>query len=252
MGPPGNPHMLCPAPQLQVLPVASSDVDENDSHDTEVVAVLRPNRFIPIHDTILTCYRDTEGGGSHEQLLKERQTLARLFDCQCRECTGKCWPEQVGGGQNTPVPAKMGRDDQKRKTAHTPSMDICRSVTKLRRAEQLTGDTPPTWQKNTQRAGFTRQSKRKAGRAAGHKTAPSPIQYDAPYAGIDHDMGTALHSEGHSNGAANICGSAHGTTDSGKAETDGSGDGASVVMSNPGAGGGTRAAIEAIVTNYCL
>jgi len=64
-------------------------------------------------------------------------------------------------------------------------------------------------------------------------------------------MGTALHSVGHSNGAANICGSAHGTADSGKAErgTDDSGNGR--VMSNPGAGSGTRAVIEGFVTNYC-
>ena len=143
------------------------------------------------------------------------------------------------------MPAKMGRDDRERKTAHKPSTDLCRNETMLRRVEQLTGDTPPTRQENTQRAGFTRQSKRKAGRAAGPKTAPS----DAPYAGIDHDMGTALDSEGHSNSAANICGSAHGTADSGQAETDG--NGAPGVMSNPGAGGGTRAAIEAFATNYC-
>jgi len=106
--------------RLEVLSVANTDIDEHDFQDTEVVAVLRANRFIPIHDTIFKCYRDTEGGGSHEQLLKERQTLARLFDCQCCECTGKCGPKQSGGAQNTPVPAKIGRDDRKRKPC-TPS-----------------------------------------------------------------------------------------------------------------------------------
>jgi len=145
----------------------------------------------------------------------------------------------------------MGRDDRKRKAAHTPSTDLCRNMTMLGRVEQLTGDTPPTRQKNTHRAGFTRQSKSKAGQAAGPKIAPSSFQYDAPYAGIDHDMGTALDSEGHSNDAANICGSAHGTADSGKAETDCSGDAASEVTSNPEAGGGTKAANEAFATQYC-
>ena len=37
--------------RLEVLSVASRDVDENGSQDTEVVAVLRANRFIPIHAT---------------------------------------------------------------------------------------------------------------------------------------------------------------------------------------------------------
>jgi len=49
--------------RLEVLSVASTDIGEYDFQDTEVVAVLRANRFIPVHavhDTILTCYRDTE------------------------------------------------------------------------------------------------------------------------------------------------------------------------------------------------
>ena len=106
---------------MDASPRILQDIDEYDSQDTVVAAVLRANRFIPIHDMILTCYRDTEGGGPNEQLLKERQTLARLFDCQCCECTGKCGPEQSGGTQNTTVSTKMGRDDRKRKTTCTPS-----------------------------------------------------------------------------------------------------------------------------------
>jgi len=109
---------------LEVLSVTSSDGDENGSQATEVVAVLRVKRFIPIHATILTCYRDTEGGGSHEQLFKEKQTLARLFDCQCCECAGKCRPEQCGRG--TPATAKKGRRDKKRKTTHAPFTDLQR------------------------------------------------------------------------------------------------------------------------------
>jgi len=145
--------------RLEVLSVASTDIGEYDSQDTKVVAVLRANRFMPIHDTIFTCYRNTEGGGPHEQLLKERQTLATLFDCQCCECTGKCGPEQSGGAQNTPVPAKMGRDDRKRKTTCTPSTVRRRNAMMSRRVEQLLEDVPPAW--HTQRAGFTIQSKRK-------------------------------------------------------------------------------------------
>jgi len=103
-----------------VLSVANTDIGEYDFHDTEVFAVLRANRFIPIHDTILTCYRDTEGGGPYEQLLKERQTHARLFDCQCCECISTCGPKQSGGAQNTPVPAKIARDNRKRKTCTPP------------------------------------------------------------------------------------------------------------------------------------
>jgi len=59
----------------------------------------------------------------------------------------------------------------------------------------VSGDTPLTQHKNTQRAGFTRQSKRKAGRAARPKPAPSPVQYGASYAGNDHDMGIDGHSK---------------------------------------------------------
>jgi len=149
------------------------------------------------------------------------------------------------------VPAQMGRDDQKRKTAHTPSTDLCSGATKLKRVEQVTGDTTQTRQKNIQGAGFTRQSKRKAGRAAGPKTAPSPILYDAPYAENNHDMGTTLDSDGHSNGAANSYVSADGTADNGKVETDGSGDGVPGAMNNSGADDGTGATIETFVMDYC-
>jgi len=191
--------------RLEVLSVASTDMGKYDSQDTEVVAVLRANRFVPIHDTILTCYSDTEGGGPHEQLLKKRQTLARLFDCQCCDCTGKCGPEQSGGAQNTTVPAKMGREDCKMKTACTPSTVPRRNAMMPRRVEQLSEDGPPA--RHTQRAGFTRQLKRKAGRAVGPMTAPSLLQNNEPCTGIDHDMGTAIANEGHSNGAVNTSGS---------------------------------------------
>jgi len=102
--------------RLEVLSVANTHIGEYDFQDTEVVAVLRAFRFIPVHDTIHTCCRDTEGGGPHEQLLKEKLTLARLIHCHCCECTGKCGPKQSGGAQNTPVPVKTARDDHKKKT----------------------------------------------------------------------------------------------------------------------------------------
>jgi len=75
-------HICCArhhTARLEVLSVANTDIGEYDSQDTGVVAVLRANRFIPVHDTILTCYRDTEGGGPREQMLEERRTLARLL-----------------------------------------------------------------------------------------------------------------------------------------------------------------------------
>ena len=64
--------------RLEVLSVANTGIGEIQG--TEVEAVLRANRFIPIHDTILICYRDTEGGGPHEQLLKE--TLRKADPCK--------------------------------------------------------------------------------------------------------------------------------------------------------------------------
>ena len=121
---------------LEVLSVTSSDGDENGSQATEVVAVIRVKRFIPIHATILTCYRDTQGEGSHEQLFKEKQTLARLFDCQCCEYAGKSRPEQAGGGQFTPASAaKKSRGDKKRKMTHAPFTDIHSSATEFRLAK---------------------------------------------------------------------------------------------------------------------
>jgi len=231
--------------RLEVLSVANTGIGEIQG--TEVEAVLRANRFIPIHDTILICYRDTEGGGPHEQLLKERQTLARLFDCQCCECTGKCGPKQSGGAQNTPVPASIGRDDHKRKPC-TPFTVPRRYETMPRRVEQLSEDVPQA--RHTQRAGSTRQVKRKAGRAAGPKTAPSLLHIDEFYAGIDHDMGTTLTNEGHSNSAVDTSGSAHGTVDSGRTETNWSGNGTSGGTSNPETGGETKIATMAFVTNH--
>jgi len=52
--------------RLEVLSVANTDIGEYDFQDTGVVAVLRANGFIPVHNTIFTCYRDTEGEGPHE------------------------------------------------------------------------------------------------------------------------------------------------------------------------------------------
>jgi len=207
-----------------VLSVANTDIGEYDSQYTHFVSVLRANRFIPVHDTILTCYRDTEGGGPHEQLLKERQTLARLFDCQCCECTGKCGPKQSGGAQNTPVPVKAARDDCKRK--------ICKPLTVPRRYAMMPRlvQQPPedvSLAHHTQRAGFTRQVKRKARRAAGPKTAPSVLLTHESYAGTGHDMGTAPTNEGHSSGVVESIGSARGNAGSGRTETDWSDNGTS-------------------------
>ena len=118
-----------------MLTVANTDIGEYDFQDNEVVAVLRANKFIPVHDTILTCYRDIEGGGPHEQLLKERQTLVRLFDYQCCECTGRCGPKHSGGAQNTPVPVKTARNDHQTKTC-TPLTVPRRYATMPRLVEQ--------------------------------------------------------------------------------------------------------------------
>jgi len=205
-----------------VLLVASTDIGEYDSQDTEVVAVLRANRFIPVHDTILTCYRDTEGRGPHDQLLRERQTLARIFDCQCCECTGKCGSKQSGGAQITPVPVEAARDDRKRKPC-TPLTVPRRHAKMPRLVEQSPEEVPLA--RHTQRAGFTRQVKRKAGRAAGPKTSPGLLPTDESYAGTGHDMTTALTNEGHSSGVVESSESAHGTAGSGRTDTDWSDNG---------------------------
>ena len=96
-----------------------------------------------------------------------------------------------------------------------------------RLVEQPPEDVTVPLARHTQRAGFTRQVKRKAGRAAGPKTAPSLLLTDESYAGTDHDTGTALTNEGHSNGLVESSGSAHGTAGSGRTETDWSDNGTS-------------------------
>ena len=63
-------------------------------------------------------------------------------------------------------------------------------------------------------------------------------------------MGTALANEGHSNGAVNTSGSAHGTADSGRTETDWSGNGISGGTSNPKTGCETKIVFEAFTTNH--
>ena len=81
-------------------------------------------------------------------------------------------------------------------------------------------------------------------------TAPSLLHNDESYTGINHDMGTALTNEGHSNSAVDTGGSAHGTADSGRTETDWSCNVTSGGTSNPDTGGETKIATMAFAKNH--
>ena len=69
------------------------------------------------HQPVLTCYRNTSSAGTTAQLIKERETLSRMFQCSCCLCGGSCGgsSSEVGLGHAAPsflldpeVPASGG------------------------------------------------------------------------------------------------------------------------------------------------
>ena len=54
------------------------------------MATLRATKSIPNGKSVLTCYRNTSSGGTSIQLEKEKETLNRMFICECCLCTGQC------------------------------------------------------------------------------------------------------------------------------------------------------------------
>ena len=55
-----------------------------------LVASLRATNLIRKGTPVLTCYRNTSSAGTTAQLIKERETLSRMFKCSCRLCGGSC------------------------------------------------------------------------------------------------------------------------------------------------------------------
>jgi len=117
-----------------------------------------------------------------------------------------------------------------------------------RLVEQQPDDVPLA--RHTQRAGFTRQVKRKAGQAAGHKTAPSLLPTDESYVGTSHNMGTALTNEGHSSDVVESSEIAHGTAGSGRTDTNWSDNGTPGGTSILEAGGDIKITTLALVLNH--
>jgi len=117
-----------------------------------------------------------------------------------------------------------------------------------RLVEQPPEDVPLA--RHTQRAGFTRQVKRTAGRAAGPKTAPSLLPTDESCAGTGHDMGTPLTNEGHGSGVVESSESAHGTACSARTDTDWIYNGTSGGTSILEAGGDIKITILALAANH--
>jgi hypothetical protein len=54
------------------------------------VASLKDTKLIRKGTPVLTCYRNTSSAGTTAQLIKERETLSRMFKCSCRLCGGSC------------------------------------------------------------------------------------------------------------------------------------------------------------------
>ena len=53
---------------------------------------------------VLTCYRNTSSAGTQAHLIKERETLSRMFQCSCCLCGGSCGgsSSEVGLGHAAP------------------------------------------------------------------------------------------------------------------------------------------------------
>jgi len=55
------------------------------------LASLRATKLIRKGTPVLTCYRNTSSAlGTTAQLIKERETLSRMFQCSCYLCGGSC------------------------------------------------------------------------------------------------------------------------------------------------------------------
>ena len=69
-----------------------------------LVASLRATKFIRKGTPVLTCYRNTSSAGTQAQLIKERETLSRMFQCSCCLCGGSCGgsSSEVGLGLAAP------------------------------------------------------------------------------------------------------------------------------------------------------
>ena len=51
---------------------------------------LRATKLIRKGTPVLTCYRNTSSAGTTAQLIKEHETLSRMFKCSCCLCGGLC------------------------------------------------------------------------------------------------------------------------------------------------------------------
>jgi len=105
-----------------------------------LVASLRSTKLIRIGTPVLTGYRNTSSAGTTAQLIKERETLSRMFECSCCLCGGSCGVSslEVGHGHAAPsflldpeVPASGG------------SNTVSKPVEKVEITQQLYQDCHP-------------------------------------------------------------------------------------------------------------
>ena len=70
-----------------------------------LVASLRATKFIQKGTPVLTCYRNTSSAGTQAQLIKERETLSRMFQCSCCLCGGLCGGSSSEAGLGHAAPS---------------------------------------------------------------------------------------------------------------------------------------------------
>jgi len=75
--------------------------------DGTLVASLRATKLIRKGTPVLTCYRNTSSAGTTAQLIKECETLSRMFKCSCCLCGGSCGASRSVVGLGTAAPSSL-------------------------------------------------------------------------------------------------------------------------------------------------
>jgi len=72
---------------------------------TLVAASLKATKLILKGTQVLTCHRNTSSAGTTAQLIKERETLSRMFQCSCCLCGGLCGGSSSEAGLGHAAPS---------------------------------------------------------------------------------------------------------------------------------------------------
>jgi len=77
--------------KLWLVSVARANEDtKSDKDGADTIAILRAITDIQSGQEILTSYRQTNSGHKREVLERQRATLAKMFECSCCKCKGRC------------------------------------------------------------------------------------------------------------------------------------------------------------------